>query len=438
MTKNDLYEAGEEILDLVQDAVEHQDFSQLSSTINTVVNQAADGMQEMLRESLRAYYGSRNRRYVDGRWQEIDPEKKEDLRNAAEEIRSRMQDFRMYKDAEAAERIRREQAERIRARQAAAGKPLKAAKRTPGIVSGNVMKWTGIGLAGMFGLSMALMALIGLGTGIAMYIPMGILGVFLGGSAGLGIFGAGKVGLAKRFQTYMDIMGERNFCRVEELADATGRSVDYVRKDLKKMIQKGMIKEGHMDQNGTFLITDDMTYRQYLDTQQEYEKKETAKRQAETAQETAKRSSSLSKECQALIDEGNRYIRHIHECNDRIPGEEITEKLSRLETVVTRIFTEVEKRPELAPELRKMMSYYLPTTQKLIDAYVQLDGQKIAGQNIDTTKKEIETALDTINTAFENLLDSFFENTAWDISSDISVLNTMFAQEGLTAQKFGE
>ena len=47
------------------------------------------------------------------------------------------------------------------------------------------------------------------------------------------------------------------------------------------------------------------------------------------------------------------------------------------------------------------------------------------------TKKEIEESLDTINVAFEKLLDSLFQDTAWDVSSDISVLKTMLAQEGL-------
>jgi hypothetical protein len=37
--------------------------------------------------------------------------------------------------------------------------------------------------------------------------------------------------------------------------------------------------------------------------------------------------------------------------------------------------------------------------------------------------------------AFEKLLDSMFEDTAWDISSDISVMKTMMQQEGLTESK---
>ena len=77
------------------------------------------------------------------------------------------------------------------------------------------------------------------------------------------------------------------------------------------------------------------------------------------------------------------------------------------------------------------MDYYLPTTVKLLEAYAQMDAQPVGGENIQTAKKEIEDTLDTLNTAFEKLLDSLFQETAWDISSDISVLNTLLAQEGL-------
>ena len=104
--------------------------------------------------------------------------------------------------------------------------------------------------------------------------------------------------------------------------------------------------------------------------------------------------------------------------------------------IVTKIFNRVKEKPDLAPDLRKFMEYYLPTTWKLIDAYRVLDQQSIQGENISSSKKEIRDTLDTINEAFENLLDRFFQDTAWDISTDISALQMMLAQEGLTDQGF--
>ena len=131
-----------------------------------------------------------------------------------------------------------------------------------------------------------------------------------------------------------------------------------------------------------------------------------------------------------VIEEGKSYVRLIRQCNDEIPGEEMSDKLDRLETLVTRIFDQVEKEPELASELRRMLSFYLPTTKKLLEAYRDLDKQPDLS-NITQTKREIEAAVDNINEAFEKFLDELFREKAWDIQSDISVLHTMMKQDGL-------
>ena len=89
-------------------------------------------------------------------------------------------------------------------------------------------------------------------------------------------------------------------------------------------------------------------------------------------------------------------------------------------------------------DISRMMDYYLPTTVKLLEAYEDLDAEPVQGENIISSKKEIEKTLDTLNVAFEKLLDSLFQDTAWDVSSDISVLEMMLAQEGLTKDDFKE
>ena len=139
-----------------------------------------------------------------------------------------------------------------------------------------------------------------------------------------------------------------------------------------------------------------------------------------------------------MIETGESYVSYVRSCNDAIPGEEFSAKLDKMEHLIGRIFEELRKNPETASELEKMMDYYLPTTAKLLGAYCELDAQPGNGENVSRTKKEIEDAIDTLNAAFEKLLDSLFEERAWDISSDISVLHTMLAQEGLTKNDFGK
>lgn len=144
----------------------------------------------------------------------------------------------------------------------------------------------------------------------------------------------------------------------------------------------------------------------------------------------------MSPEVQEVLDKGNEYLKKIHESNDAIPGVEISAKISRMELIVEKIFERAQKHPEIIPDLKKMMDYYLPMTVKLLDAYEEMDTQPVQGENIQSSKREIEDTLDTLNQAFEKLLDSVFQDTAWDVSTDISVLHTLLAQEGLTEDDF--
>ena len=129
-------------------------------------------------------------------------------------------------------------------------------------------------------------------------------------------------------------------------------------------------------------------------------------------------------------------IRRIRESNDRIEGEEVSAKMDRLEQIAEKIFEQVQEHREKLPDIRKLMNYYLPTTLKLLDAYEEFDSQPVQGENIKTAKQQIEQTLDTINIAFENLLDKLFTDEVLDVSSDISVLETMLKQEGLTGSEF--
>ena len=149
-------------------------------------------------------------------------------------------------------------------------------------------------------------------------------------------------------------------------------------------------------------------------------------------EEQALADAGFNSEFREVIKESESYIAKIHQANEELPGEVISGKLARLEVVITRILEEVKKQPKKASDLQKFMNYYLPTTWKLISAYLNFEKQPVQTDNIISTRTEIENTLDTINDAFEQLLDDLFQTQAWDISSDISVLQTMFAQEGLT------
>lgn len=227
---------------------------------------------------------------------------------------------------------------------------------------------------------------------------------------------------------YKRTLGENTHCTLERLARSVGKNVKFVRKELRKMIGKGLFLEGHMDKEETCLITSDETYRHYEQSRLALEERQ----RQEAAASAPKASNPQDPRVQEVLDRGNAFIAQIRACNDAIPGEEISGKISRMELIVRRIFERAEAHPEVVPDLKKLMDYYLPMTVKLLNAYADMDAQPVQGENILASKKEIEATLDTLNLAFEKLLDDLFRDSAMDVSSDISVLNTLLAQEGLT------
>ena len=298
----------------------------------------------------------------------------------------------------------------------------------PGQAAGPVCLSLGIVGTSMFGIATAITAGLVPFTGMPIGVPVG-LGIAMLPFIFLITKGAGLAGRNSRFRRYVREIGDRGYCRIEDLARAVGRRTSYVRKDLQDMLKNGYFLEGHMDAGQTTLIVDKATYEQYEQAEESRRLRE--QQEAVSAQAQAQ----CPEEVRKILAEGEAYINHIHECNDAIPGEVMSAKLAKLEDLMRRIFAHVEKEPDSAQDLHKMMTYYLPTTTKLIDAYRDLDGQPEYGANISNTKKEIEDTLDTINEAFENLFDSLFEDTAWDISSDISTMKVMLQQEGLTKNK---
>lgn len=395
MTNQDWSNLGDDIKNLVQSAIDSRDFQKLNETVNRTINTAMKEVSQGLSQAEERLNMSQERRKYDYDIAKQEPQNPWD--------KKKKDDFQP---------------------------PL--FKSTTGLMGGGMaLSIIGYILAGGLGLGAAILLLVGLLGGFltplrvaAAFLPFLIISGIVGGT------GTRMVRRAKRFRTYVDKLRRRGYCSIRELAGTIGKSERYVRKDVQDMISRRMFLEGHLDKQETCLIASDEVYDMYCMAQAQLED-----RQRQEIRSRAE-DSALPQEARKVIEEGKEYIRKIRECNDAIPGQEISEKISRMETIVQKIFSRVEKQPELVTEMHKFMEYYLPTTVKLLEAYQDMASQPVQGSNILSARREIEDTLDTLNQAFEKLLDGFFQDTAWDVSSDISVLQTMLAQEGLTKSDF--
>ena len=163
------------------------------------------------------------------------------------------------------------------------------------------------------------------------------------------------------------------------------------------------------------------------------DQQQSAREKTENAKEKPKEE-PVSKDPQvaALQKERDRAISEMRRLNDAILDEKISAQIDHLEEVTGKILDLVIQQPKKKPQIRRFLDYYLPTTLKLLNAYDRMDSVGVSGSNIDATKEKVEKMLDTVCAAFDKQLDALFGEEALDISTDITVMENLLAQEGLT------
>ena len=238
-------------------------------------------------------------------------------------------------------------------------------------------------------------------------------------------YGSKKNSRISRFKQYLKILSLKGFCDLKILSNKTGLALKIIKKDLHYMCKKRWFLEGYFDQKETCFMATKENYDQYLKVQKDF-----VQRCEEIEQEKEPLKDNEHKE-----NEPN-YVQEIREVNSRIPDQIITQKLNRLELVIAKITEFTEERQEKQSEVRKFFSYYLPMTLKLVKKYYELNELPLQGENIKKSKEEIEKTIDLINEAFEKMFDELYQEDMLDITSDISVLSSMLAGEGLIGNQF--
>lgn len=139
-------------------------------------------------------------------------------------------------------------------------------------------------------------------------------------------------------------------------------------------------------------------------------------------------------ELDALVVQREQALSEMRRLNDAIADEAISRQIDHMEETTRRIFAYVAEHPQKLPQIRRFLNYYLPTTLKLLNAYDRMGSAGVAGTNIDGTMGKIADMLDTAVEAYDKQLDALFADEALDISAEITVMEQLLRQEGLSGQ----
>ena len=437
---------GNQIKDSLTEGLKTGDFSGLNNAItdsvNTVLKEATGRVNDVFMDP---YKGEEFYKVKNGQKSYSTYKEAEDYAKMLQERR------RLHNEAVRKEQLQREMhKQELRALKKQQKYELRVNKESlpvkfnpVGKTSGNLCIAGGIAGTAIFGIK-SIVALFGMlfgaGTLPALIVPAALLA----GSFGVLEFGLARKGMLDRARKYAMIAGNNMYAQISMLASSLGLNPSKVKKDIKRLLRKGYYPEGYLDAEETTLMLSNDVFKQYEQTMKSAyaQRKEQARNAAlddEMLQDAlSKLDPSVRGEFATMVGTGRESINRLHELNDDIPGENISNKLYSLEDTLKEIFARLQEHPEQMNRMHKTMDYYLPTMIKLVEAYAEYDKVKNPGTDIISAKSEIENTLDTINEAFIQLQNNLFRDSVWDVTTDAQVLQTVLKQEGLAKDKVTE
>ena len=218
--------------------------------------------------------------------------------------------------------------------------------------------------------------------------------------------------MARRTNRYTNAIGEAEAMPLDEIAKRVNRSPAKAARELQKLIDKGYLGEDA-----------------YIDRERGYFLRFGATVEEEEPEEAAPPPPKEAEEGYSGI------LRDFRRVNDRIADEALSRKIDRLEQASAMIFKEVEEHPEKRERIRTFFDYYLPTTQKLLEAYAEFEETGVDGEHLREAKERIEQTMDGIVEGFEHQLDQLYTADAMDVVSDIKVMETMLHRDTASVAK---
>ena len=140
----------------------------------------------------------------------------------------------------------------------------------------------------------------------------------------------------------------------------------------------------------------------------------------------------------SVIARGQEMLRQIRAANDAIPDPTLSRQMFELERLCVQIFKTVSETPAKAPQIRKFMNYYLPTTLKMLNSYRTMQDRGVSRAELSEAHKTLVRGMDMVLTACQKQLDGLFKSEMLDVSTDIDVLEQMLRRDGLTDDPLAE
>ena len=119
-----------------------------------------------------------------------------------------------------------------------------------------------------------------------------------------------------------------------------------------------------------------------------------------------------------VIMKGQEMLNTIREENIVITDETLSAQMDTLSDKCMQIFRTVSAEPSKAPQVRKFMSYYLPTTLKVLANYRTMQERGVSYYEMNQARESAVRCMDMVLTACQKQIDALHKENMLDISTE--------------------
>jgi hypothetical protein len=133
-----------------------------------------------------------------------------------------------------------------------------------------------------------------------------------------------------------------------------------------------------------------------------------------------------------LIAEARGILSSFRDFDAQIEDENVSGHIVRIEEKCTQILSRLQEQPALLSQLRTFLRYYLPTTQRLLEARAGIEKAGMNSENARLVCQRTDRVLPESEKAFNKQLEALDKHRYLNIDVEMDVLEGMLKSDGFS------
>lgn len=132
-----------------------------------------------------------------------------------------------------------------------------------------------------------------------------------------------------------------------------------------------------------------------------------------------------------VLTEGAEKVQSLKEAAGQITDTDIQKKVRDIAEVAGSVYGDIQKDPKNVRQARKFISYYMDTTDYIVQRYIDVQANAAYIENRDEMTDKIKNALNDLYELFKKLKSKLLEDDLFDLDTEIKLLQQTIKSEGI-------